>query len=116
VRVISLPSERPADATLASLQQAMKLAAAADPEDRAFVLERTAAAVRTMPAVEWIAGYLDAADRTAAEPQAACRALVHHRGLRQPNAARFDPILDRVAATTTDPALADRARRYKAGL
>jgi hypothetical protein len=119
VRVISLPSERSADATLASLQQAMKLAAAADPEDRAFVLERTAAVVRTMPAVEWIAGYLDAAEHGAAEPQAACRALValaHHRGLRQPNAARFDPILDRVADVTTDPALADRARRYKAGL
>jgi HEAT repeat protein len=119
VRVISLPSERPAADTLASLKQAMTLAAAGDPEDRAFVLERTAAVVRTMPAVEWIAGYLDAADRSAAEPQAACRALValaHHRGLRQPNADRFDPILDRVAEVTTDPALADRARRYKAGL
>jgi hypothetical protein len=43
-------------------------------------------------------------------------ALAHHRGLRQPNADRFDPILDRVAEVTTDPALADRARRYKAGL
>ncbi len=119
VRLISLPSDRPADATLASLKQAMTLAAAGESEDRAFVLERTAAVVRTMPAVEWIAGYLDAADRNAAEPQAACRALValaHHRGLRQPHADRFDPILDRVAEITTDPALADRARRYKAGL
>jgi HEAT repeat protein len=119
VRLISLPSDRPADATLASLKQAMTLSAAGDPDDRAFVLERTAAVVRSMPAVEWIAGYLDAGDRTAAEPQAACRALValaHHRGLRQPNANRFDAILDRVAEITTDPALADRARRYKAGL
>jgi hypothetical protein len=119
VRVISLPSDRPADATLASLQSAMTLAAAGEPGDRAYVLERTAAAVRSMPAVEWIAGYLDAADPTAAELQAACRALValaHHRGLRQPNADRFDALLDRVAEITTDPALADRARRYKAGL
>lgn len=119
VRLISLPSDRPADATLASLQSAMKLAAAGDAEDRAFVLERTAAVVRSMPAVEWIAGYLDAGDRAAVEPQAACRALValaHHRGLRQPNAERFDAILDRVAEITADPALADRARRYKAGL
>jgi hypothetical protein len=30
--------------------------------------------------------------------------------------ARFDAILDRVAEITTDPTLADRARRYKAGL
>lgn len=119
VRVISLPSDRPADATLALLKEAMTLAAAGEPGDRAFVLERTAAAVRTMPAVEWIAGYLEGGDRTAVEPQAACRALValaHHRGLRQPNAERFDAILDRVAEITTDPALADRALRYKAGL
>lgn len=119
VRVKSLPSDRPADATLASLQSAMTLAAAGEPGDRAYVLERTAAAVRSMPAVEWIAGYLDAADPTAAEPQAACRAVValaHHRGLRQPNAERFDALLDRVATISTDPALADRARRYKAGL
>jgi hypothetical protein len=67
----------------------------------------------------WIAGYLDGGDPAAAEPQAACRALVtlaHHRGLRQPNAERFDVILDRVAAVTRDPALADQAARYKAGL
>jgi hypothetical protein len=43
-------------------------------------------------------------------------ALAHHRGLRQPNADRFDVLLDRVAEITTDPTLADRARRYKAGL
>jgi hypothetical protein len=29
---------------------------------------------------------------------------------------RFDVILDRVAAVTRDPALADQAARYKAGL
>jgi HEAT repeat protein len=119
VRVISLPADRPASAVLADLQAAMRLAEQGNPDDRAYVLERTAAAVRTMDSVKWIAGYLDAADPAAAEPQAACRALValaHHRGLRQPNVERFDVILERVAAVTRDPALADRAARYKAGL
>jgi hypothetical protein len=97
------------------LEQAMDLAADSPAEDRGYILERTAAAVRSMDAVEWIASYLD-------EPslaQAACRALVelaHHRSLRQPNKDRFDTILNRVATTTTDPAIADRARRYGLGL
>lgn len=119
VRVISLPSDRLAPEVLAALQAAMRLAEQGDPDDRGYVLERTAAAVRTIDAVMWIAGYLDGGDPAAAEPQAACRALVtlaHHRGLRQPNAERFDVILDRVAAVTRDPALADQAARYKAGL
>ncbi len=115
VRVLTLKSERPAAQTLAMLEQAMDLAADGPAEDRGYILERTAAAVRSMDAVEWIASYLD-------EPslaQAACRALVelaHHRSLRQPNKDRFDTILNRVAMTTTDPAIADRARRYALGL
>ena len=115
VRVVTLKSERPAAQTLAMLEQAMDLAADGPAEDRGYILERTAAAVRSMDAVEWIASYLD-------EPslaQAACRALVelaHHRSLRQPNKDRFDTILNRVATTTTDPAIADRARRYALGL
>ncbi len=115
VRVITLKSARPAAETLALLQDAMVLAATGPADDRMYVLERTAAAVRSMEAVEWIAGFLD--DPSVA--QAACRALVelaHHRFLRQPNKSRFDPILDRVAATSTDPTVADRARRYKLGL
>ena len=119
VRLISLPSDRSAADTLAALQAAMRMSAAGDPEDRGFVLERTAAAVRTMPAVDWITGYLDGEGDGKYECQAACRALLslaHHRFLRQPNAGRFDTILDRVALVTDDPALADRALRYKAGL
>lgn len=115
VRVITLKNKRTAAETLDLLQEAMRLAAAGPADDRGYILERTAAAVRTMEAVEWIAGFLD----DPAVAQAACRALVelaHHRFLRQPNKSRFDPILDRVAATSTDPAVADRARRYKLGL
>jgi HEAT repeat protein len=115
VRVITLKNKRTAAETLALLQGAMQLAAAGPADDRGYILERTAAAVRSMEAVEWVAGHLD----DPAVAQAACRAvleLAHHRYLRQPNKDRFDPILDRVAAVATDPALADRARRYKMGL
>jgi HEAT repeat protein len=115
VRVITLKNKRTAAETLALLQGAMQLAAAGPADDRGYILERTAAAVRSMEAVEWIAANLD----DPAVAQAACRAvleLAHHRYLRQPNKDRFDPILDRVATVATDPALADRARRYKMGL
>jgi hypothetical protein len=113
--VITLKNKRTAAETLALLQGAMQLAAAGPADDRGYILERTAAAVRSMEAVEWIAANLD----DPAVAQAACRAvleLAHHRYLRQPNKDRFDPILDRVATVATDPALADRARRYKMGL
>lgn len=114
VRVITHKSCQAKD-RLALLRDAMTLAADGPPEERGFILERTAAAERSLAALDWIAGYLD--DPSVA--QAACRAvleLAHHRYLRQPNKDRFDPILDRVASIATDPAVADRARRYKLGL
>ncbi|MCE9631291.1 MAG: hypothetical protein K8S94_11345 [Planctomycetia bacterium] len=115
VRTVSLKSERSAEATLAMLEGAMALAADGPTEDRGFILERTAAAVRTMDAVEWLAGYLD--DPSTA--QAACRGLVglaHHKDLRRPNLERFRTLLDRVATLAEDPAVANRAQRYRLGL
>jgi HEAT repeat protein len=112
VRVVSLKSDRPEQQTLNMLQQAMKLAKAA--EDRQLILER-AATVRTMESVEWIASYL--ADRTV--NQSACQALVelaHHRFLRQPNMDRFGPLLDRVSQISENPQVVARAKRYRAGL
>ena len=41
--------------------------------------------------------------------------LAHHRGLREPNKAEFDPLLDRVMATSKDEVVVDRAQRYKKG-
>ncbi|MFH1924168.1 MAG: HEAT repeat domain-containing protein [Planctomycetota bacterium] len=112
VRVVSLPSDRPEAKTLAMLQEAMKLAQTA--EDKRLVLER-ASTVRTMEAVSWIAGHLD----DPALAQAACQAIVelaHHRFLRQPNMDRFGPILEKVSQTSNDPAVVERAKRYRLGL
>ena len=112
IRVVSLKSERPEAQTLALLQEAMRLAE--NDEDRQLVLER-AGNVRTMEAVDWIAGYLD----NPALTQAACRALVelaHHRFLRHPNMDRFRPLLKRIAAISKDPAVVERATRYEQGL
>jgi hypothetical protein len=115
VRVATLKSERPEAETLAMLRAAMAAAADSPADDRGYILERTAAAVRSMDAVEWIAGHLD--DPAVRQP--ACRALVslaHHRTLRQPNRPRFEELLGRVRELTDDPAVAVRAERYTLGL
>jgi len=115
VRTVSLESDREPQATLAMLEQAMALAGDGPKEDRGYILERTAAAVRTMAAVEWVVGHLDTPSTT----QAACRALValaHHKSLRRPNPERFRPLLDRVATLADDLAIAIRAQRYRLGL
>lgn len=112
IRVVSLPSQRPEAKTLDLLQTAMQQAE--EPEDRKLVLER-AATVRTMECVRWLASYLD--DPACA--QQACESLVqlaHHRELRHPNMAEVGPILERVATVSKDPAIAERANRYRLGL
>jgi HEAT repeat protein len=112
IRVVTLPSDRPETETLALLQRAMNLADGAD--EKRLTLER-ASTIRLMETVTWIASYLD-------DPNlgpSACEALVelaHHRFLRQPNMDRFGPILEKVGRITQDPALAERAKRYRLGL
>ena len=112
VRVVTLQSDRPEARTLAMLESAMKLAQ--KPEDRQLIVRR-AATVRIMEAVDWIAGYLD----DSAVAQAACEAIVelaHHRFLRHPNMKRFGPILEKVGKISKEPAVVERARRYRLGL
>lgn len=112
VRVVTLKSDRPEAKTLAMLQDAMKLAKEAD--DRRLILQR-ASTVRTMDTVQWVASYLD----DPALAQAACVAVVelaHHRFLRHPNMARFNPILEKVSRLSTDPQIVERAKRYRLGL
>jgi HEAT repeat protein len=84
-----------------------------DDAERKLVLER-AKSVRTMETLRYIAAYLD--DPKFAEQ--ACETVVelaHHRGLREPNKAEFDPLLDRVVAISKDATVVDRAERYKKG-
>ncbi len=112
IRVITLPSDRPEAQTLAMLQEAMKLAT--EPDDKRLIVRR-AGAVRTMEAVTWIAQFLDDPQLN----QAACQAIVelaHHRFLRHPNMDRFGPILEKVEKTSKDPAVVQRAKRYRLGL
>ncbi len=112
VRVITLPSDRGDDQTLRLLQSAMQLAG--KDEDRQLILTR-ASTIRTMDAVEWIAGYLDQPELA----QSACESLVelaHHRFLRQPNMDRFKPLLQRVSQISQNPDVVDRAKRYQLGL
>jgi len=112
IRVVTLPSDRPEAETLGMLKNAMKLADNSD--NRRLALSR-AASVRTLATVDWIAAYLD--DRELAET--ACRAIVelaHHRFLRQPNKAHFEPILRKVEATTTDKSVAGLAEKARLGM
>jgi len=112
IRVVSLKSERPEAATLAMLLGAFKLADGVD--ERRLAIER-ASTVRTMEAVTWIADFLDDPELS----QAACAAIVelaHHRFLRHPNMEHFGPILDKVGRVSKNPAVVERAKRYRLGL
>ena len=112
IRVVTLPNDRPPKETLAMLQQAMKLADGVD--EKRLAIER-ASTVRLIETVTWIAPFLD-------DPQlcqSACASIVelaHHRFLRHPNMKRFDPILEKVSRLAKDPAIAERAKRYRLGL
>ncbi|MBM4089576.1 MAG: hypothetical protein FJ276_09125 [Planctomycetes bacterium] len=112
VRVVSLPSERPAGETLAMLREAMQRTTQLD--DRQLVVSR-ASAVRSMETVTWVAQFLD----DPALAQTACQTLVdlaHHRELRHPNMRQFGPLLDKVARISTDAEVVERAKRYRLGL
>ena len=88
-------------------------AAAQDAEDRSLIISRAHRA--DDGGVEWVASYLE----DAALAQTACSTLVelaHHRELRHPNMEKFGPILDKVAATSKDPTVVERAKRYRLGL
>lgn len=84
-----------------------------DDAERKLVLQR-ADSIRTMDTLHYVARFLE----DPAFEQQACETIVelaHHRGLREPNKAEFDPLLDRVVATSKDAVVVDRAQRYKKG-
>ncbi len=112
VRVVTLPSERDDAETLEMLRSSMKQAV--HRADKTLILERTAA-VRTMGAVRWAAGYLDDAE-LAPSAQQCLLDLAHHKFLRNPNKAEFTPILQRIAKEGRTETLRDRAKQYLLGM
>jgi HEAT repeat protein len=112
IRVVTLPNDRPEAETLAMLQNAMKRAETS--ENKNLALSR-ASSVRTLATVDWAASCLD--DPNLA--QTACRTIVelaHHRFLRQPNKAHFEPILRKVEATAKDKSIVQRAEKARLGM
>jgi HEAT repeat protein len=112
VRVIGLPTDRPARESLDMFQRAMELARRHD--EKRLVIGRVST-VRTVETLRFVVPYLD----EEALAQQACRTVVelaHHRDLREPNRREFDPALEKVIAICRDPELGDRAKRYLEGL
>jgi hypothetical protein len=112
IRVISLPSDRAPEKTLAMLKQAMALAK--EPEDKRLAIDRAETA-RTIETVKWLRPFLDQKSLA----QAACRTLVslaHHRFLRHPNMEIFKPILEKVQEVSEDATIRAEAERYRLGL
>ncbi len=112
IRVVTLPNDRPEAKTLEMLNGAMKVAENKD--NKNLALSR-AASIRTLETVDWAAGYLDDPDLS----QTACRVIVelaHHRFLRQPNKAHFEPILRKVEATAKDKSIAELAEKARLGM
>lgn len=110
IRIAPLRDRRSHEERLELLDKAMSLATR--DTERKLVLDR-ARAVRALGTLQFVAPYMD--DATVAEQ--ACLTVVelaHHRGLREPNKAEFHAALDKVIATSQDPVVVDRARRYKA--
>ena len=109
IRVITIPSSVSPDVTLETLQDAFKQAE--DPAEMKFAVQR-AAAIRTTRCVAWLASLLDC-EVTSQEACASIVELAHHRFLRQPNKAFFEPILlevEKVAKDKNIQVLAEKAR------
>ena len=109
IRVAALPDNRSAAERLALLRKAMTMATR--DEERILVLKR-ARAIRTIESLRFVVPYLDQ-PVFAQEACATVVELAHHKKLRQPNKAEFDPVLDKVISTSKNPDLIDKAKRYK---
>jgi hypothetical protein len=111
IRVAPLPDKRNPAGKLKMLQEAMKMVTT--DAERKTILKR-AEAIRTMDTLHWVVPYMtdpvlgQQASATVVE-------LAHHRELRLPHEAEFAKLLDQVIATSKDPVVVDRAKRYKAG-
>lgn len=111
IRVAPLPDQRPPAEKLDLMKKAMTLTTR--DEERNLVLKRCSA-IRTIESLRFVAPYME----QPAYAQTACATVVelaHHRELREPNKAEFDPALDAVIRICKDAQLIDRAKRYQKG-
>ena len=111
IRVAPLRDQRSDAQRLDLLKKAMTLATR--DEERNRVLDRCKA-VRTIGSLRFVTPYME----QPALAQQACLTVVelaHHRELREPNKAEFDPALDAVIRISRDADVLDRAQRYKKG-
>ena len=107
-RVAVLPSDRSEESKLQLLEHGMRLAAR--DEERNLILDRAREA-RTVESARFAARFLD----NPALAERASRTIVevaHRREIREPNQQEFNQLLERVARTTKDAGLADRAKTY----
>lgn len=112
IRVVSLPSKRPATETLEMLQLAWSKATRT--EERKLILSRAPSA-RCVETFRWVVPYLDDPDLVR-EASLAVVELAHHRELMRPNQTEFRAALKKVTEVCKDPQIADRAKRYLEGL
>jgi HEAT repeat protein len=111
VRCGGIRDKRTDPQRLERMQQAMPLAESK--ADRLAVISRCRTAY-TVGALRFALPYLDQPEFA----QQACETIVelaHHRELREPNKAEFDPALDKVIKISKDATIIDRAQRYKKG-
>ncbi len=111
LRVSANRDGRPDKERLNLLKQGMK--AAKSPAEVALVINRVRTAY-DIDALRFVLPYVDQPEFA----QIACETIVeiaHHREVRDPNKAEVDKMLDKVIATSKDPVVVERARRYKRG-
>ncbi len=111
LRVSANRDGRPDKERLNLLKQGMK--AAKTPAEVMLVINRVRTAY-DIDALRFVLPYVDRPEFA----QTACQTIVeiaHHREVRDPNKAEVDKMLDKVIATSKDPVVVERARRYKRG-
>jgi hypothetical protein len=111
VKISAARDKRSDKQRLDRMKQAMK--EARTPAEQTLVINRSRTAY-DVDTLRFVLPYVD-------DPQfaqTACETIVelaHHREIRDPNKAEFDKALDKVIATSKDPVVVDRARRYQRG-
>jgi HEAT repeat protein len=108
IRVSVLPGDLSDDRKLQWLRQAMEMAAR--DEERSLAVQR-AGAIRTLPAFQFAASYLDH-PKLAQDASKAIVELAHHQALRDADRDGFTSALKQVIAVTSDNEVRQRALRY----